>query len=250
MSNAIPSTPHVALISGAAHRVGAQLARTLHAMGYNVVVHYRQSHRAAQELKRSLEAIRPNSAALVSSDLLDTAANVQLVKDAAAVWGRLDALINNASSFFPTPVGEITESHWNDLVGTNLKAPLFLSQAAAPYLQQTGGCIVNIVDIHADRPLKNYPLYCAAKAGLVMLTKGLARELAPKVRVNAVAPGAILWPEHGTDDERKEYIISRTALRRQGSPEEVAKAVAFLIEDAAYITGQVITVDGGRTLSN
>lgn len=244
------ATPRAALITGAAHRVGAQLARVLHANGYNVAIHYRQSHAPAAALKASLEKKRPDSVVLIQSDLLNTAANKQIVETAVAHWGRLDALINNASSFFPTPIGEITEAHWDDLIGTNLKAPLFVSQSAAPHLKAARGSIVNIVDIHADRPLKTYPVYCAAKAGLVMLTKSLARELAPEVRVNAVAPGTILWPERNVDEARKKLIISRTALQRQGAPEEIAKAVLFLLQDADYITGQVITVDGGRTLSN
>jgi pteridine reductase len=240
----------VALITGAAHRVGATLARAVHQQGFNVVIHYRQSHSQAKALQAELQSRRPNSVALVQSDLLDTRGNDRLIAESLRAWGRLDALVNNASSFFPTQVGSITEEHWTDLMGTNLKAPLFLTQSAAPHLRTTRGCIVNIVDIHAERPLKNHPLYSAAKAGLVMLTKSLARELAPDIRVNGVAPGAILWPQQETDEARKDYIISRTALRRQGSPEEVAKAVLFLINDASYITGQIITVDGGRTLSN
>lgn len=250
MSNNATTPTRVALITGAAHRVGAQLARTLHTRGYNVIIHFRQSQAAAVALKTSLEQDRLDSVALIQGDLLSTPANKQLIETAVTRWGRLDALINNASSFFPTPVGEITEAHWDDLVGTNLKAPLFLSQAAAPHLTVTEGTIVNIVDIHADRPLKTYPLYCAAKAGLVMLTKSLARELAPHVRVNAVAPGTIMWPQRDIDEARKKNIISRTALQRQGTPQEVAKAVSFLLDDADYITGQIITVDGGRTLSN
>lgn len=250
MSNNATTTARVALITGAAHRVGAQLARTLHAKGYNVVIHFRQSHAAAVALKTSLEKDRPDSVALIQSDILSMPANKELIDKAATQWGRLDALINNASSFFPTPVGEITESQWDDLVGTNLKAPLFLSQAAAPHLRATEGSIINIVDIHADRPLKTYPVYCAAKAGLVMLTKSLARELAPQVRVNGVAPGTILWPERDIDEARKKSIISRTALQRQGTPQDVAKAILFLLQDADYVTGQIITVDGGRTLSN
>lgn len=250
MNNTMAGTPPVALITGAAQRVGAHLARTLHAKGYNVAIHYRLSQAAAAALKTSLEQARPGSVMLIQSDLLNTAANAEIVEKALAQWGRLDALINNASSFYPTPLGEISESQWDDLIGTNLKAPLFLSQAAAPHLSAAGGSIVNIADIHADRPLKTYPVYCAAKAGLVMLTKSLARELAPAVRVNAVAPGTILWPERDIDEVHKKAIVSRTALHRQGTPEDIAKAVLFLLKDADYITGQIITVDGGRTLSN
>lgn len=248
--NTAASAPPVVLITGAAQRVGAHLARSLHTRGYNVAIHFRQSKDAANTLRAELEQARPGSVILIQSDLVNTATNSEVVEKAAAQWGRLDALINNASSFYPTALGEITESHWNDLIGTNLKAPLFLAQAAAPHLRAAGGSIVNIVDIHADRPLKTYPVYCAAKAGLVMLTKSLARELAPAVRVNAVAPGTILWPERDIDETRKKAIVSRTALNRQGTPEDIAKAVLFLLKEADYITGQVITVDGGRTLSN
>ena len=240
----------VALITGAAHRVGAMIARALHAQGMNLVLHYRHSGEAAQRLQVELHAIRADSVVLVQADLLDTAALPALVDMALSTWQRLDVLVNNASSFYPTPVGSVTEAQWDDLTGSNLKAPFFLAQAAAPYLAQQHGCIVNIVDIHADRPLKAHPVYSIAKAGLVMLTKALARELGPEVRVNAVAPGAILWPEHALDTAAKEYIISRTALKRQGVPHDIAQAVLFLIRDASYISGHVLTVDGGRSLSN
>lgn len=240
----------VALISGAAHRVGAAMARVLHAQGMNLVLHYRHSGAAAQGLQAELHAIRADSVVLVQADLLDTAALPALVNTALGAWQRLDVLVNNASSFYPTPVGSVTEAQWDDLMGSNLKAPFFLAQAAAPYLAQQHGCIVNIADIHADRPLKAHPVYSIAKAGLVMLTKALARELGPQVRVNAVAPGAIVWPEHELDVAAKEYIISRTALKRQGAPHDIAQAVLFLIRDAGYISGHVLTVDGGRSLSN
>lgn len=240
----------VALITGAAHRVGAVIARVLHEHGMNVVIHYRQSRTAAERLRDELEAQRPDSAQLIQGDLLDTPGLPGLVQASHRWRGRLDALINNASSFYPTPVEDVTQTHWDDLLGSNLKAPFFLAQAATPWLRQTRGCIVNIVDIHAERPLKGYPVYSIAKAGLVMLTKTLARELAPEVRVNAVAPGAILWPEHEADTETRRHIIARTALKRQGDPRDVARAVAFLIREAGYMTGQVLTVDGGRSLSN
>jgi len=244
------STPRVALITGAAQRVGAVIARHLHGLGMNVAIHCRQSKAAGELLCKELNQMRANSAVLLVSDLLLPGAAVTLVNTALQSWQKLDVLVNNASSFYPTPVGTIDEQHWDDLLGTNLKAPLFLSQAAAPHLKATNGCIVNITDIHADRPLKNHTVYCVAKAGLVMLTKSLARELAPDVRVNGVAPGAILWPEQHTNPETQEQILSRIALKRQGAPEEIAKAVAFLVRDADYLTGQIITVDGGRTLSN
>jgi len=239
----------VALITGAAQRVGAEIARELHRSGLRVVIHYRASAAAATALKDELLAVRPDSAALIRGDLLDSATLPTLVEQARRTWGRLDVLVNNASSFYPTPVGSIGETQWDDLIGSNLKAPLFLSQAAAPLLAAQQGCIVNIVDIHADRPLKGYPLYCAAKAGLAMLTKSLARELAPSIRVNAVAPGAILWPEHASEETRR-AIISRTALKRQGDPRDIARTVRFLVTEADYITGQIITVDGGRSLSS
>lgn len=239
----------VALVTGAARRIGAEIARELHRSGLKVVIHYRASAAAATALCDELLAARPDSAALICADLLDTAALPSLIAEAQRAWGRLDALVNNASNFYPTPVGKIDEAQWNDLVGSNLKAPLFLSQAAAPHLAVQQGCILNIVDIHADRPLKGYPVYCAAKAGLVMLTKSLARELAPAVRVNAVAPGAILWPEPASEETRH-AVISRTALKRQGHPHDIARTVRFLVTEADYITGEVITVDGGRSLSD
>lgn len=240
----------VALITGAAHRVGAAIARSLHSYGMNVVVHYRHSRDAAEKLQGELLAQRPNSAQLIQGDLLNTASLPILIKESFNWQGRLDALINNASSFYPTPVAEVDQAQWDDLLGSNLKAPFFLAQAAAPYLQRQHGNIVNIVDIHAERPLKGYPVYSIAKAGLVMLTKTLARELAPEIRVNAVAPGAILWPELETKIKAHKDLIARTALKRQGDPQDVARAVLFLIRDAEYMTGQVLTVDGGRSLSN
>ena len=237
----------VALVTGAARRVGAEIARELHRSGLNVVIHYRESAEAATVLRDELLAARPDSAGLIRADLLDTASLPGVIAQAQGLWGRLDALVNNASGFYPTPVGTIDEAQWDELIGSNLKAPLFLSQAAAPHLAERLGCIVNIVDIHAERPLKAYPVYCAAKAGLVMLTKSLARELAPAVRVNAVAPGAILWPEHASDEARR-AIVARTALKRQGRPYDIARAVRFLVMEAEYITGEIITVDGGRSL--
>jgi pteridine reductase len=240
----------VILITGAAHRIGAQIARTLHAEGARLVLHYRSSRDAAHKLQNELNAQRDNSVVLVSADLLDKAALPVLVTEAHSAWGRLDVLVNNASTFYPTPMGHVTEEQWNDLMGSNLKAPFFLSQAAAPHLKEAHGCIVNIADIHADRPLKEHPVYSMAKAGLVMLTKSLACELGPEVRVNAVAPGAILWPENDMDEVTKVRIISRTFLKRQGTPENIARAVLFLIRDAEYTSGQVLAVDGGRSLNS
>jgi len=239
----------VALITGAAHRVGAAIARSLHGHGMNVIIHYRNSRSAAERLQNELRAKRLDSVQLVQGNLHDTAILPSLIHKSYHWQGRLDALVNNASSFYPTPTKDVSEAQWDDLLGSNLKAPFFLTQSAAPFLRQHHGCVVNIVDIHAERPLKGFPVYSIAKAGLVMLTKSLARELAPEVRVNAVAPGAILWPEHDAGEETHKLIIARTALKRQGDPQDVARAVAFLVKDAPYITGQVLTVDGGRSLS-
>jgi len=239
----------VVLITGAAHRLGATTARMLHAEGMNILLHYRHSRDAAEALQTELNDIRPNSVNLLQVDLHDTPSLPGLIEEAVKAWDRLDVLINNASSFYPTPIGSVTEAQWDDLIGSNLKAPLFLSQAAAPYLRQHQGCIVSIVDIHAERPLKEFPVYSMAKAGLVMLTKSLACELGPEIRVNAVAPGAILWPENLGEAE-KEKIISRTFLKRQGAPEDIAKAILYLVRDAGYVSGQVLTVDGGRSLNS
>jgi pteridine reductase len=239
----------VVIVTGAARRVGAEIARTLHAAGANLVLHYRASAQDAERLAVDLNARREKSALALRRDLLDLAGLAGMVEEAVAHFGRLDALVNNASSFFPTPVGSIDAAAWDDLIGSNLKGPLFLSQAAAPHLAKTHGCIVNITDIHAERPLKGYLVYCAAKAGLLGLTRALALELGPQVRVNAVAPGAIEWPENATDFplEEQAAIIEHTMLKRVGSPGDIARTVKFLIFDAPYITGQVINVDGGRT---
>ena len=239
-----------ALITGAARRIGATLVRALHAVGMNIILHYRGSAKDAEQLYDELNGQRADSIMLVRADLMNAEELGPLVSQARNAWGQLDVLINNASTFYPTYVGEITDQDWEDLLGINLKVPLFLSQAVAPMLRQSHGSIINIVDIHADRPLKNYTVYCIAKAGLVMLTKSLARELAPGVRVNGIAPGAILWPEVEDYGSVHTEIIERTALKREGHPEDIANAALFLIRNAAYITGQIISVDGGRTLSN
>lgn len=243
----------VVLITGGARRVGAEIARTVHATGASVMLHYRSSATEAVQLAATLNALRPDSAAVAQAELSDIPALNALVETTVQHFGRLDALVNNASSFFATPLGSIDEAAWRDLMGSNLQGPLFLSQAAAPQLQKSllpgGGAIVNITDIHAERPLKGYPLYSAAKAGLLGLTRALALELGPQVRVNAVAPGAIAWPENASDfpaDERTS-IIAHTLLNRIGAPSDIARTVRFLIFDAPYITGQVINVDGGRT---
>jgi pteridine reductase len=236
------------LITGAARRVGASIARVLHAAGANLVLHYRSSAEDAKALTQELNALRPDSARCAEADLLDLAHLPQLVKVAAEGFGGLDLLINNASTFYPTPVGDITEIDWNDLVGTNLRAPLFLSQAAAPLLKESRGLIINLADIHGVRPLKRYPVYSIAKAGLIMLTRALARELGPEVRVNAVAPGPVMWPEDGLDDALQEKIRQRTALKRIGSAADVAQACLFFATGAPFVTGQVLAVDGGRSI--
>jgi pteridine reductase len=238
----------VILITGGARRVGAQIARTLHAAGARILVHYRSSAKAAQELGAELNAARAGSAALFAADLQQDAAPERLIAAAAGHFGRLDALINNASTFFPTPVGKITRTAWDDLMGSNLRAPLFLAQAAAAHLAKQRGVIVNVIDIHGLRPLKGYPVYSIAKAGLAMLTRSLARELAPDIRVNGIAPGPVLWAEHDLDDSMKREIIAKTALKRVGSPQDIARTALFLIRDAPYITGQIIAVDGGRSI--
>ncbi|MDZ4252461.1 MAG: pteridine reductase [Sulfuritalea sp.] len=244
-----PPVVPVVLVTGAARRVGAEIARRLHAAGACVAIHCRASRAEADGLAATLNATRPDSAATFAADLLDTTALPALVAAVVARFGRLDALVNNASSFYATPFDDVDAAAWDDLIGTNLKAPLFLAQAAAPHLETSGGCIVNITDIHAERPLKGYPLYCTAKAGLLGLTRALALELGPRVRVNAVAPGAIEWPQ-GTHDfppQVRAAIIENTLLKRVGSPADIARAVKFLVFDAPYVTGQVINVDGGRT---
>jgi pteridine reductase len=244
----MPLDGKVALATGSARRLGAAVLRQLHGAGANVVIHYRSSAREADALAGALNALRPASAVAVQADLLDLASLPRLVDAVVKAFGRLDILINNASTFYPTPVGEITSEQFDDLIGTNLRAPLFLAQAAASQLRLHEGLIINMVDIHGSRPLKRHPVYCAAKAGLVMLTRSLAREMAPQVRVNGIAPGPVLWPEGGLDDELQKKIIGRTALKRRGSPADVARAALYFATDAPFVTGQVLAVDGGRSL--
>lgn len=239
----------VVLITGAAHRIGATTARFLHDAGFNIILHYLSSRSPAQALQEELNSKRKNSVVLVQADLTANNALVALVKEACNAWERLDVLINNASTFYRTPIGSATDQHWNDLFGTNVKAPFFLSQAAAPFLRKTHGCIINMVDIHARRPLKEYSIYSMAKAALETMTKSLARELGPEIRVNGVAPGAILWPDN-IDEVTKQRIVSKTFLKRKGEPEDIARAIRFIIEDAPYMTGQVLSIDGGRSLSS
>jgi len=248
MENALPLAGRCVLVTGGAKRLGAAIGRRLHAAGASLVVHYRQSRPAADALVGELEAIRAGSALAVRADLLDVARLPELVQAAVARFGRLDVLVNNASTFYPTPLGDITPAQFDDLVGTNLRAPLFLSQAAAPALRAARGLILNMVDIHGRRPLRAHPVYSAAKAGLIMLTQSLARELGPEVRVNAIAPGPVLWPERDLDDVLKSEIIAKTALKRAGSPDDIARTAYFLAAEAPYVTGQVIAVDGGRSI--
>ena len=238
----------VALVTGGAQRIGAQIARTLHAAGMNVAIHYHASAAAAEQLAGELDVLRPGSAVTVRGDLDDLGSAPGLVAAVEARFGRLDALVNNASRFYPTPLDTATAAQWDELMGSNLRAPFFLAQAAAPLLRAAGGCIVNLVDVHAQRPLKDYPIYCMAKAANAMMVMSLARELGPAVRVNGVAPGAILWPDRELSDAAKQEILGRTALKRTGGMEDVARAVLFLVRDADYVTGQVLAVDGGRTV--
>ncbi len=237
----------VALVTGAGRRVGARIARELHAAGMSVAVHCHRSRGDAERLREAFESARPGSAAVVAVDLLDPGAAAAVVAAAKERWGRLDVLVNNASTFYPTPVGEVTEADWRDLVGSNLAAPFFLAQAAAPLLRAVRGCIVNIADVYGHRPLAGHPVYSAAKAGLVMLTRALALELGPEVRVNSISPGAVLWPED--DDPGRRRLIDGIALGRSGDPGDIARAALFLVRDAPYVTGQDLAVDGGRLLS-
>ncbi len=245
---AAPLNGKVVLVTGAARRIGAALAQAFHAAGAKVAVHYHRSAAEAGALVAAMNAKRQGSAAAFGADLTDLAALEALPMSVIGALGALDVLVNNASTFYPTPVGKITPKQFNDLVGTNLRAPLFLSQAAAPELRRRKGLILNIADIHALRPLGRHAVYCAAKAALVMLTRSLARELGPDVRVNAIAPGPVLWPENGVDEELRERIVARTALKRTGSPEDIAKAALFFAIDAPFVTGEVLAVDGGRLL--
>jgi len=237
-----------ALITGAARRIGAAITKRLHEAGVRVAIHYRSSDVDAKELCGLLNDARPDSAEVFGADLSDTAGLTGLI-DAITEWGGgLDILINNASAFYPTPIGSISESHWDDLIGSNLKAPLFLSQAAWPHLKSSQGVIINLLDIHSKRPLRNHPLYASSKAGLAMLTLSLAKDMAPEVRVNGIAPGAILWPEEGMTESIKEDILNQVPLGKPGEARDIADCVIYLVRDATYVTGQIIAVDGGRSI--
>lgn len=237
-----------ALVTGGGKRIGAAIVTRLHDAGFNTAIHYRSSATEAQSLADTLNRKRPDSATIVQADLGADEAPEALVENVRAVAGRLDVLVNNASSFYPTPLGSITLTQWDDLIGSNLKAPLFLCQAALPLLKERGGCIVNMIDIHAQRPLKQHPVYGPAKAGLAMLTRSLAKDLGPEIRVNGVAPGAILWPDEEMPEKTKQSIIRQIALKRVGEPDDIARTVHFLVCEAPYITGQIIAVDGGRSI--
>lgn len=236
----------VAFVTGSAKRIGNQTIRSLHAKGYKTIVHCHRSTTAAQALVDELNANHPDSAGLVIGDLTEFSQYQSIAQDVLSLFGRIDVLVNNASSFYPTEVADTQLSHWDDLMGTNLKAPFFLIQAFKSSLEKTNGCIINMIDIHADRPLKGYSVYCMAKSGLAMLTKSLSRELAPNIRVNGVAPGAILWHENDLQEQDKQQVISEISLQRLGSPEDIAQAIIYLV-DAKYVTGQIIAVDGGRS---
>jgi pteridine reductase len=245
------SVPKVVLITGGAKRVGAAITRELHRQGANILLHYHTSAKEALALQTELNQVRAGSVVVAQANLLDLAALAPLVDTALQHFGRLDTLVNNASSYYPTQLGQIDATQWEELMGSNLKAPLFLSQAAADALRASQGCIVNITDMHIERPKKHYIVYSAAKAGLVSLTKSLAQELAPHVRVNAVAPGPVLWPDDNQefDEGYRQQVVNQTLLKRTGEPADIAKAVKFLIDDAPFITGHVLAVDGGRNLS-
>lgn len=243
-----PPSP-VALVTGAVKRVGAAIARHLHAHGFNLVLHHRASPAEAEALAAALESARAGSTLVVQAELGDTGRLPALVDATVARFGRLDALVNNASGFHPTPIGGASESDWNALFDSNAKGPFFLAQAAAPHLRAAGGAIVNLVDVYGERPLANHTIYSMAKAANAMLVKSLAVELGPEVRVNGVAPGAILWPDAGKSDDAKQAMLAKTALKRVGAPEDIAEAVRWLLQDARYTTGHILAVDGGRLLN-
>ncbi|WP_417567632.1 pteridine reductase [Marinobacter sp.] len=245
------STVPVVLITGSAHRLGAQTAKTLHQRGWNLVIHYRSREEQARALVEDLNRERPDSAHSVQADLSLTADVERLAQETTARWGRLDALVNNASVFYPNPTEAVTEGDWNTVLNTNLRAPFFLLKACLPTLRNNGGSVVNMIDIYSERPLADHPLYCASKAGLAALTRSWAKDLAPEVRVNGVSPGAILWPEGDSDIDKdsQQAILDKTPLARTGHPDDIARTIAFLICDAPFITGQIVAVDGGRSLN-
>ncbi len=247
MSDSTRLDGRVALVTGSAARVGAEIVRELHRCGADVAIHYRSSSESADALAEELNAQRAGSAMTIQADLLKTG-DIEPMVNAVAGWkGRLDIVVNNASSFYPTPIGTITEEHWDDLIGSNLKAPLFVAQAATPHLRAVNGNLINIVDIHAQQPLRHHVVYGPAKAGLAMLTRSLAKELGPEIRVNGVSPGAILWPSSGMSDDAKAAVLDQVPLGRPGDPSDIAGAVRFLVTEATYVSGQILAVDGGRS---
>lgn len=247
----MPSTTPVALITGAAHRLGAQTARTLHERGWNLVIHYRSREEQANSLIAQMNRQWPDSACALQADLSQLAGVDRLASDAIAQWGRLDALVNNASVFYPTPTADATGDDWDTILNTNLRAPFFLLQGCLAELRRNRGSVVNLIDIYSERPIDDHPLYCATKAGLAALTRSWAKDLAPDVRVNGVSPGAILWPEGEAemDQSAQQAILQKTPLARTGNPDDISETIAFLICDAPFITGQIVSVDGGRSLN-
>jgi len=239
----------VALITGASRRIGAAIARRLHEAGYDLALHHRRDDDRMDSLISELESERPGSTLELRAELADMENLPLLIADVVMRFERIDVLVNNASAFFATRIGETTQQQWDTIFAANARAPFFLSQAAAPHLKPTSGTIVNLVDVYADRPLKDYTLYCMAKAALVMLTKSLAKELGPEIRVNGIAPGAVLWPEGGLEEELQQNLLKKTALKRAGDPSDVADAALFLIRDARYTTGEILRIDGGRSLA-
>ncbi|WP_203299696.1 pteridine reductase [Marinobacter sediminum] len=244
-------TAPVALVTGAAHRLGAKTAQTLHARGWNLIIHYRSQQQKAEALAGDLNQTRHGSAVTLQADLSNLAEVKQLAEQSVALWGRLDGLVNNASVFYPNPTEQATAQDWDNILNTNLRAPFFLLQACLPALRDSAGGVVNLIDIYSERPLPHHPLYCASKAGLAALTRSWAKDLAPSVRVNGVSPGAILWPEGEAELDRshQQAILEKTPLARTGTPEDIAGAIAFLLCDAPFITGQILPVDGGRSLN-
>ncbi len=247
-TNIPPDQNKVALITGAARRIGAAIVRQLHARGLHVIVHCRQSRAQADALADELNAVRPASASVICADLADDQALGEMTDGIISGYGRLDVLVHNASQFYPTPLDSLTQADWDQLINSNVRGALFLTQQLAPLLRESQGSIVSIVDIHIERPMKSHTIYCMAKSALQTMTRSLAKELAPAVRVNGVAPGAILWPENGMSDAARQMILERVPLQRNGEPQDVSAAVAFLALDAPYITGQILAVDGGRSL--
>ncbi len=247
----MPENAPVALITGSAHRLGARTAQMLHDRGWNLVIHYRSREEQAEGLVKAMNHQRQNSAITLQADLSAIADTKLLGHEAAEQWGRLDALVNNASVFYPNPTPEATEDDWDSIMHTNLKAPFFLLQACLPALRASAGSVVNLIDIYSEKPLPEHPLYCASKAGLAALTRSWAKDLAPEVRVNGVSPGAILWPEGdaAVDAGYQNRILDKTPLKRTGTPDDIARTIVFLLTEAPFITGQIISVDGGRSLN-